>query len=134
MFKSVSYAKSERSAIRQAIAFLEESIGRKTGSDEDIAGTYQRLGRYQQDCIDESTNTTTYLLLLDQLDLLHYHNVNPLTSRPPIISGRLGPHRTAVIREKSTGIKYAVDSWFYDNGIEPEIVPLDTWFWGWHPS
>ncbi len=133
-FTSNDDAKTERQNIQKAIAYFEKTIGTKTGTGEDVAGTYVRLGNYQQDCIDESTNTTTYLMLLDQMTLLKFHEVNALSSRPPILSGRLGPHRTAVIIEKETGIKYAVDSWFHDNGEKPEIVEMDTWFWGWHPA
>lgn len=133
-FTANNSAITERHNIQMAIAYLENIIGTKTGTSEDVAGTYVRLGNYQQDCIDESTNTTTYLMVLDQMKLLQFHSVNALSSRPPILSGRLGPHRTAVIVEKETGIKYAVDSWFHDNGVKPEIIEMDTWFWGWHPS
>ena len=133
-FESNKNAGEERQNIQKAIAYFEQEMGAQTGTSEDVAGTYLKLGNYQQDCIDESTNTTTYLMVMDQMGLLQHHRVNALSSRPPIISGRLGPHRTAVIVEKEGGVKYAVDSWFHDNGIEPEIVELDTWFWGWHPK
>ena len=134
LFKSNNDAKSERTNIANAIGAFERIIGKKTGTSADIAGTYVQLGHMQQDCVDESTNTTTYLILLKKMDLLKFHNVNQLTSRPPILSGRLGPHRTAVIIENDTQTKYAVDSWFHDNGQVAEIVELDTWRWGWHPD
>jgi len=134
LFQNNKNAKQERNNIKKSIALFENIIGKKTGTSVDIGGTYVRFGNMQQDCIDESTNTTTYLILLNQMGLLEFHDVNALTSRAPIISGRLGPHRTAVIVEKETEIKYAVDSWFYDNGAEPEIIELDTWRWGWHPK
>jgi len=134
LFKTNINKDNEKQHIKKSIALFEHVIGEKTGTSQDIAGTYQRLGHLQHDCIDESTNTTTYLILLDQMGLLKFHDVNALTSRPPILSGRLGPHRTAVITEKDTGEKFAVDSWFHDNGVEPEIVSLDIWRWGWHPT
>jgi len=127
-------AVQERDNIRNSIALFETLIGKKTGTSQDIGGTYVQLGHMQHDCIDESMNTTTYLILLDQMNLLQFHDVNALTSRPPILSGRLGPHRTAVIIDKKTNIKYAVDSWFHDNGVKPEIIELSTWRWGWHPN
>ena len=133
LFENNTDTHQERYNIQNAVAYLEKTIGLKTGTSQDIAGTYLKLGNYQQDCIDESTNTTTYLMIIDQMALLKFHDVNALSSRPPILSGRLGPHRTAVIVEKETGIKYAVDSWFHDNGVKPEIIEMDTWFWGWHP-
>jgi hypothetical protein len=134
LFKSNGNAPHERRNIKTAIAAFENIFGNKTGTSADIGGTYVRLGHYQQDCVDESTNTTTYLLLLEQMELLQYHKVNALTSRAPILSGRLGPHRTAVITEIATGQKFAVDSWFHDNGFKPEIIELDIWKNGWHPS
>ena len=127
LFKFVTNAQTERTAIAKSIAQFETMIGAKTGTDEDKAGTYGTLGHLQQDCIDESTNTTTYLMLLNQMGLLKFHEVQALTSRLP-------PHRTAVIREIATRKKFAVDSWFHDNGIDPEIIPLDQWYGGWHPA
>ena len=134
LFKHDKNAEQERKTIAQAIGLTEQFVGAKTGTSADVAGTYVKLGHMQQDCIDESTNTTTYLILLNEMGLLKFHDVNALTSRPPIFSGRLGPHRTAVIIDKDTQIKYAVDSWFHDNGKPAEIVELDTWRWGWHPD
>jgi hypothetical protein len=134
IFKTNSNKDIEKQNIKQSIAQFEKIIGEKMGTHEDVAGTYLKLGHMQHDCVDESTNTTTYLMLLNQMGVLKFHDVNALTSRPPILSGRLGPHRTAVITEKDTGQKFAVDSWFHDNGVEPEIVSLDIWRWGWHPD
>jgi len=44
------------------------------------------------------------------------------------------PHTTAVIQEKSNFEKYAVDSWYQDNGEDPFIVPLANWKAGWKPE
>ena len=133
LFETNENAEQERQNIQQAIATFEAIIGARTGTHEDKGGTYVQLGHMQQDCVDESTNTTTYLVLLDQMKLLQLHYVNALTSRFPILAGQ-GPHRTAVITDKTTGHKYAIDSWFHDNGVEPEIITLDVWRWGWHPE
>ncbi len=134
IFKTNDNSDNEIQNIKKYIAFMEREIGARTGTSKDVGGTYKRLGHMQQDCVDESTNTTTYLILADQLGVLKFHDVLALTSRPPILSGRLGPHRTAVIQNKNTGEKFAVDSWFHDNGVTPEVVPLDQWRWGWHPQ
>lgn len=133
IFKTNRTATQERDNIATATAYLETITGEKAGTSTDVAGTYVQLGNDQLDCIDESTNTTTYLVLLNQLSLMQFHTPNALTSRAPILSGRLGPHRTAVMTEVTTGTKFAVDSWFHDNGQPPEIVELSTWRWGWHP-
>jgi len=83
------------------------------------------------DCVDESTNTMVYLTMLQNSNLLHWHTVEHRVSRG-IMSFQL-PHFTAVIRDGESGIKYAVDSWFLDNGQPPFIVPIDEWQAGWKP-
>mgnify|MGYP006921606209 CR=1 FL=1 len=127
-------AAQERERIASAIGLFEEKTGALTGTTRDIEGTYRKVGPYQHDCVDESVNTTIYLSLLDQQGLLSQHAIAAPTARLPIVARGLGPHQTAVIAEKSTGIRYAVDSWFHDNGQPAEIVALDKWFFGWRPQ
>ena len=38
------------------------------------------------------------------------------------------------MEEIETGQKYAVDSWFEDNGHPAHIVPLIEWKKGWKPQ
>lgn len=123
----------EREKLKQVIANFETQIGAMTGTKEDIEGTYVRLGEFQQDCVDESTNTTSYLMMLQNHGLLKFHTVARPEGRLPIIGGGLGPHQTAVIIEKGTGATFAVDSWFHDNGHPAEIAPLGEWKTGWRP-
>ena len=130
----IENAAEERARIAKAIAFFEQRVGAITGTEADIAGTYSKLGDDQLDCVDESVNTTIYLSLLEQKNMLLYHKVGAPTARIPVVSLRLGPHQTAVIIEKDSGEAYAVDSWFHDNGTPPEIVPMNDWFFGWHPE
>jgi hypothetical protein len=77
------------------------------------------------DCIDESTNTTTYLRLLERGGLLRHHRVLERSTRFGLFVGM--PHTTAVIEETGTGDRYAVDSWFLDNGRPPYIAKLEVW-------
>jgi hypothetical protein len=37
------------------------------------------------------------------------------------------PHVTAVLTEKKTGEKWAVDAWTSGYGQAPEILPLTVW-------
>ena len=133
-FQSKPDASQERAAIAQAIGQFEKIIGHKTGTAEDVAGTYEQLGDLQQDCVDESVNTTIYLELLRQRGLLKHHDVSNIAARIPFLGGGGGFHQTAVIVERATGTRYAVDSWFHDNGHDAEIVLLDDWLYGWRPS
>jgi len=127
-------AEAERERIKSAIAAFEQTVGAKTGTDADKWGTFRNMGAFQQDCVDESTNTTVYLMLLADNDLLRFHTVQAPTMRFPLIHAGRWPHQTAVIREKDSGTLYAVDSWFHDNGAPAEIILLKQWKEGWKPD
>lgn len=130
IFKNQSAAQ-ERSSIAKSIGAFERIVGAKTGTKADIHGTFKASGPYQQDCIDESTNTTIYLSILDQRELLKHHTVRAPETRLPLIHAGTWPHRTALIQEKQSQKLYAVDSWFHDNGVPAEVIPLKQWKKGW---
>jgi hypothetical protein len=122
----------ERERIALAVGKLESLAGKLTGIDNDRGGSLAGLWMSNQmDCVDESTNTHTYLVMLKNDGLLKYHVPadNARRFRP-----RLYQHYTAVIEETATQQKYAVDSWFRDNGQPPFIIPLSTWKRGWTPG
>lgn len=124
---------AERAAIARAIALFETYGGRKTPTRNDKGGDLEGLGEEgQMDCIDESINTTTYLHILQREALLRWHVVEDRATRGWFVRG--WPHTTAVIRETPSGQRYAVDSWFEDNGMPPHIVPLEIWQDGWEPG
>ncbi len=126
-------AASERARLATAIAAMERWVGARTGTDRDLGGTFPGFGLPgQMDCIDESTNTTSYLTLFASRGWLRFHRVEPRMTRGFLPFA--WPHTTAVIREIGTGRRYAVDSWFLDNGQPPFIVPLKIWRHGWKPS
>ncbi|MBU0799592.1 MAG: hypothetical protein KKA05_01175 [Alphaproteobacteria bacterium] len=131
--RSIHSAAEEREGIKRSIAEFEKRVGDLTGTEQDRGGTYVDVGTMQHDCVDESVNTTIYLALLTQKKRLKFHEVGTPTARTIFTSGALGPHQTAVIAETKTGARFAVDSWFHDNGVMPEIVPLNEWIGGWRP-
>ncbi|MGH8728743.1 MAG: hypothetical protein ACREV9_11455 [Burkholderiales bacterium] len=129
LFADVKDAEVERERIAQSIAALETLASGNIGA-ADRGGTGLAYPG-QMDCIDESTNSTNYLKLLAHDGLLRWHRVEERATRGWLIFG--WPHTTAVISEQATGERFAVDSWFYDNGIAPVIVPLEEWRRGWNP-
>lgn len=136
-FKKVKTAEQERAAISRSIGWFERNVGEKTGTSVDVAGTFSKVGKFQLDCVDESTNTTIYLSMLEQKKLLKFHKVSRPTSRGPLTGmahGRFWPHFTAVIYDAETGQPYAVDSWFRDNGQPADIVTIREWIYGWGPA
>lgn len=129
-------AEAERHQIANAIAEFEQIIGVKTDTSMDKAGLFESMGSYGQlDCIDESTNTTTYLFILKKQGLLKWHEPMDHVTRGYFIFG--WPHSSAAMRENShleNSSEFAVDSWFEDNGQRPHIIPLSQWRSGWTPK
>lgn len=126
-------AQAERVLIANAIAKFESLIGVKVGTGNDKAGTFKNSKfNGQQDCNDEAINTTTYMRLMLQAGLLKFHAVEDTRTRHFFFSG--WPHTTAVIRQLDTHARYAVDSWFFDNGQPATIVPFEVWKDGYIPE
>ncbi|MDQ0315828.1 hypothetical protein [Amorphus orientalis] len=124
-----SSPEAERRAIGKAVAWMERTVAPTVGSEGDIGGLdiWNSGVAGQMDCIDESTNTTSYLLLAEKRGFLKHHTVQRPVARGFFLDGRY-PHATAVISEAETGERFAVDSWRKANGELPIIMPLQTWF------
>ena len=132
-FKDSNTPRKERLAVSSAIGLLERQVGPKTGTDVDIGNTFNAIGDHQLDCVDESTNTTIYLAMMENDHLLKFHKVAAPVGRTPattMSAGKFWPHFTAVMTEKKTGTAYAVDSWVNDNGAPADVIPLNEWFFG----
>lgn len=120
---------AERAAVARVIAAMEQKVGKITGTSADRGYRDFASGGdpTQMDCIDEAANSTSYLLVLDGLGLLHHHTVAHPVSKGFLLDF-VYPHNTAVLVEKESGTEYAVDSWVFKNGEQPIIVPLKTWY------
>ncbi len=121
----------ERHQIALAIARFEHLVGPLTDTAFDAPENDAPERGYGMDCIDESTNTTTYLRLLAKAGLLRWHRVEAPATRGWFLMG--APHSTAVIRDRQSGRFWAVDSWFFANGVAPAVLPLEEWQDGWRP-
>lgn len=121
-------AAAERKAIGNAGAWFDRRIGPVAGTTGHVARANRdyMFDKGQMDCIDSSRNTTSLLLVLDELNLLRHHHVAEPVARGYIIDGR-PPHVTAVLVEKSSGVAWAVDSWTRAYGQAPEIMRLSMW-------
>ena len=126
-------AAEERAQIANAIGVLETIVGEKTGTSGDLAGTFGNSHyKGQLDCNDEAINSTTYMRLLVSSGLMRLHAIEDTRTRSFFFTG--WPHSTAVIHEIATGERFAVDSWFYDNGHAATIVPFALWKSGYKPD
>jgi hypothetical protein len=126
----------ERRAIAYAIGRIETKVGDKLGIKDRAGMEYGGSGDpTQQDCVDEATNTTSYLLVLQSAGLIKYHTVEIPFSKGDLLKATLQgdpvkywPHWTAVIKETKSGQKYAVDSWIYVQGENPAVVKVEDWY------
>jgi hypothetical protein len=121
----------ERRAVAYAIGWMEKRVGDVIGTKDDRPGMdFQGPGDpTQQDCVDEATNTTSYLLVLQHNGLLRHHTVGTPFSKENLLRGVAGwPHWTAVLKETANGQRWAVDSWIYANGENPAIVETEKWY------
>lgn len=119
---------AERQAVAAAGAWFDRRISHVAGTQNHVAraGMKYMFDAGQFDCVDASRNTTSLLLILEQLNLLRHHRVDVPRSRGLLIDGR-PTHYTAVLAETASGKKWAVDSWVRSYGQPPEIMPLARW-------
>ncbi|MGH8120071.1 MAG: hypothetical protein ACRESK_05585, partial [Gammaproteobacteria bacterium] len=88
----------------------------------------------RMDCVDDASNTATYLAILTDLGQLPSWRVEVPGVRKPLDINSV--HWTAVLKDEVSGEKWAVDSWFRPNGHLPIVLPLNIWedeIQGWLP-
>lgn len=126
-------ALAERRRIARAIGLLETFAGRQADTLGDAPG----MGVHwdpdgQLDCIDEATNSTTYLRMMSADGLIRFHDIGLPANRFVITAW--GPSNTATLTEVATGKGYAVESYFGSNGEPAYVMPLEVWRAGWVPQ
>lgn len=115
----------ERRAIAYAIAWMERRVGPATGTDRDQASLGFMNASGQLDCVDEATNATSYLLVLQSNGLMRHHFVIRPFSKASFFKW---PHFAAMMQERRTGKVYAVDSGVGPNGANPSILLASKWY------
>lgn len=120
-------AAEERGRIVLAVALLEQHVGSINGTSADSPGYTGRGGDPTQlDCVDESTNGTVYISLLQNRNLLQWHRVRAPVSRGHIIDLRWY-HQGTMLADLSSGEKFVLDTWFRRNGEPGYLLPLAEW-------
>jgi hypothetical protein len=124
----IATAEAERAAVAKAVAWYGKRIAPEAGTAGAKArATAESSGDSAQfDCVESSLNTTSILLMLQQLGLLHYHRVEPYVSRITLS----WVHSTAVLTDLKTGQKWAFDTWVRNSGEPPDVRPLGDWYRG----
>jgi hypothetical protein len=118
-------ATAERSAISIVIGRMYAIAGEQTPVWRDKGGNFADSGEDgQMDCIDHSTNTSTFLRLLQAHGWLRFDEVLEPVRRVRFF---FAVHWAASIRDTGTQQAYVVDSWYFDNGRPAVVVPVEDW-------
>ena len=127
-------AVEERESISKATGMMETITGPELNTLYDQpANEFSLFGKGNQlDCIAESGNSSAYLLLIEQLNLLRHHTVTGIAHRGLFTLN--APHNSASIQETSSGQYFVVDSWFSANGKPAWVTPLAVWETGARPK
>ena len=137
MLAGATSPEQERIRIALSVGQLYLWAGQQTPVAADRGGNYDDDGEHgSMDCIDHSTTTTRFLEMMAARGWLHYHRVLPVQRRSRFL---VSQHFSAAIEELGpvrddahpSPERYAVDSWFVDNGEPAVILPLEEWMdWG----
>lgn len=127
LFNNVSSPSEERKAIKLAITKIEQVAGPATGTatDEPMMGFSGNGNPSQMDCVDEATNSTSYLIIMHRLGLINYHDINTPNWKGGLFKWT---HYAAVITDRDTKVKWAIDSGVGKNGDPPLIIEFDKWY------
>lgn len=125
-------ARAEREAVSVAIGRMYGIAGEQTPVWRDKGANYADGGENgQMDCIDHSTNTDSFLRLLQAHGWLRFHQVLPPLRRVRFI---FAVHWAARIRERETQQVFVVDSWYFDNGHPAAVLTVEDWIAGKRPD
>lgn len=120
-------ADAERKAFAAAMAWFEKRVAGEAGTAtaKARAGLGHAGDPSQFDCLDKTSNTVGVLAIVAEMGLLRHHVIDAPESRGFLVGGL--PHTTAVVRERGSGQKWAVDGWTHNNGELPDVLPLEQW-------
>ena len=126
LFAGTEDAIDERRALAKTMAWYDRRVAAEAGTlrAKARAGIGSAGDPSQFDCLDRTTNTIGLMLVISDMGLLRYHEIDAPESRGGIASL---PHTTAVIRERGNGQKWAVDAWTHNSGEYPDILKLEVW-------
>ena len=117
----------ERRAIAYAIAWMERRVAPSIGTatdrpSMDFSGSGDKS---QQDCVDEATNTTSYLLVLQRHGLIHHHSMERPFAKDSVSQWT---HWAALVKDKESGISFAIDSSSGSNGENPTVQAAASFY------
>jgi hypothetical protein len=130
-FAGVASRDDERDAAARAVGRLYALAAERTPIGQDRGeNVYDDGLEGSMDCIDHSTNTTTFLAIAERRGWLRFHRVGERVQRGWFLT----VHWTATLVGRDGGGRYAVDTWFLDPGEAAFVGPLEKWRDGARPA
>ena len=115
--KPAKTPEKEREQITKAVAILEA----ESTKDAKLAPDFGEANTFENDQAQ------------DEAGLLEYHDAAPPIHRGFLVDGQW-PHNSGAVKEKNSGEIYAIDSYYFDSGKPPAVVPIDVWLDEWRPA
>ena len=154
-------AAAEREHLARALGRLYAWAGAQSPIAADKGGNLADEAVYgRMDCIDHSLTTTRFLKMLEARGMLRYHQVEDRVLRSRFLlfqhyAAQIVEHEAAPRAQVGEAVnnplqavasdaypadgarraaRFAVDSWFFDNGHPAVILPLANWMSGEGPD
>lgn len=132
-------AERERALLSLVMGRFYGWAGQQTPVHVDRAENFNDEGVHgAMDCIDHTITTTRFMRLLERRGALRFHRV-----LEPVERGWIMHHVSAQIEEIGPHLmhaetehihRFAVDSWYVDNGRPAPIIPMELWYEGSDPD
>ena len=124
-------AADERAALQDVALSYYQIAAQVLPIAEDLGGNQEDariLGR--MDCLDHTHNLHGLLALLQDHQLLRYHQLSADVFRAPLL---FNAHHAVALQDTDSGQIWVMDSWFRHFGAPPVVVPLALWKEGFSP-
>ena len=124
-------AAEERAALQDVALSYYQIAAQVLPIAEDQGGNQEDarlLGR--MDCLDHTHNLHGLLALLQDHQLLRYHQLSADVFRAPLL---FNAHHAVALQDTDSGQIWVMDSWFRHFGAPPVVVPLALWKEGFSP-
>ncbi len=117
----------ERRALAYAIGWMERRVAPTVGTANDRP-SMDFIGsgdKSQQDCVDEATNTTSYLLVLARHGLVQQHLVERPFAKDSVVNWT---HWAAIVKERRSGERFAINLSSGTNGENPTVQAAASFY------
>lgn len=135
LLKLADSDEAERALLAQAVGRFYRWAGEQSDVKNDRGGNALDSDVYgRMDCIDHSTTTTRLLRVMERRGWLRWHRVLEPARRTRFVFGQHFAAAIETVRPEDGKARFAVDTWFRDNGEPAVVLPLESWLRGEGPD